>query len=888
METADAGKRTLQIDIEREMRHSYIDYSMSVIVSRALPDIRDGLKPVQRRILVAMKDLNLIHDKPYRKSAKITGDVNGNYHPHGTPAIYEAMVRMAQEFSLRYPLINGQGNFGSVDGDAPAAERYTEARLMALAEEMLTDLEKDTVDFVPNYDETREEPTVLPSKVPNLLINGCSGIAVGMATNIPPHNLGEIVDAMTGLIDEPDMPDDRLLRIVRGPDFPTGGIIYGREGIRSCYLRGRGLVTVRARATIETDTRTGRDCIVITEIPFQVNKAAMLEKMAALVRDGKIQGIYDIRDESDREGLRVVVELKKDAQTRVVLNQLYKHTQMQTTFGANMLALVDNQPRTLALKDMLHLFLDHRRDVVTRRTRFELAEAEKRAHIVEGLRIALEHIDEIVDLIKKSADREVARQGLMARFSLSDVQAQAILDMRLHRLTGLEREKLENEYLELIKLIARLKELLGNPRLIDNLIKEELVAIKERFGDERRTEIAAEETQQFEVEDLIAEEDMVVTISHAGYVKRLPVTTYRSQRRGGRGVTGAATKDEDFIEHLFVASTHNYLLVLTNLGRCHWLKVHEIPLAGRLAKGKAIVNLIDKKREERVTAVVPVTSFDERYFLVMASRNGIIKKTSLSAYSNPRRGGIAAITLDEGDELIGAVVTDGSSEIVLAKRQGKAIRFHESKVRPMGRTARGVVGVTLEKDDSVVEMVAVKEARAILVVTENGYGKRSALDEYRLTGRGGKGVITVRNTKRNGPTVSVKGVRDTDELMIITKNGLVIRMQVEGISMMGRDTQGVKLINLEPGDKVVGVGRVISPVEHEEVEAAAVGEPPKPVAGGPEAQEVEDMAERDDEFEDEEEEDDKDREDEDYEEEDDEDDEEGDDSEEDNDDTYDT
>jgi len=825
METGDTGKKVLEIDIEREMRHSYIDYSMSVIVSRALPDIRDGLKPVQRRILVAMKDLNLTHDKPFRKSAKITGDTNGNYHPHGTPAIYEAMVRMGQEFSLRYPIINGQGNFGSVDGDAPAAERYTEARLMELAEEVLADLDKDTVDFVANYDETRKEPTVLPSKVPNLLINGATGIAVGMATNIPPHNLGEIAEALTGLIEEPDMPDEGLLRIVRGPDFPTGGVIYGRDGIRSCYLRGRGHMTLRARATIETDAKTDRECIVITEIPFQVNKAAMLEKMASLVRDGKIQGIYDIRDESDREGLRVVVELKRDAQTRVVLNQLYKHTQMQTTFGANMLALVDNQPRTLSLRSMLLLFLDHRREVITRRTRFELAEAEKRAHIVEGLRIALGHIDEVIALIKKSADREDARKGLMERFSLSEIQANAILEMRLQRLTGLERDKLEQEYLELIKLIARLKEILENPRLVDNLIVEELEDLKERFGDERRTEIATGETQQFEVEDLIAEEDMVVTISHAGYVKRLPVATYRSQRRGGRGVAGTARRDEDFIEHLFVASTHNYLLVLTNLGRCHWLKVHEIPLAGRTAKGKAIVNLINKRREERVTAVVPVRSFDERHFLVMATRNGTIKKTSLSAYSNPRRGGIAAITLDEGDELIGAVVTDGTAEIVLAKRQGKAIRFNERVVRPMGRTAHGVIGVTLEEDDSVVEMVALKEARAILVVTENGYGKRSRLEDYRVTGRGGKGVITVRNTKRNGPTVSVKGVREDDEVMIITKNGLVIRTQVKGISMMGRDTQGVKLINLAPGDKVVSVGRVITSAgEKEEVGEQVVGE----------------------------------------------------------------
>jgi len=832
METLDSGGKTLQVDIEQEMRHSYIDYSMSVIVSRALPDVRDGLKPVQRRILVAMKDLNLTHDRPFRKSAKITGDVNGNYHPHGTPAIYEAMVRMAQDFSLRYPLIDGQGNFGSVDGDAPAAERYTEARLTALAEELLADLEKDTVDFVPNYDETRQEPVVLPAKAPNLLVNGSSGIAVGMATNIPPHNLGEVVDALTALIEDPDLPDEKLLRIVRGPDFPTGAIVQGREGIRNCYLKGRGLITVRARAVVESDPKSGKETIVVTEIPFQVNKAAMLEKMAALVKDGRIQGIADIRDESDREGLRVVIELRRDAQTQVVLNQLYKHTQMQTTFGANMLALVDNQPRTLTLREMLLLFVDHRRDVVVRRTRFELAEAEKRAHILEGLKIALDHIDEVIALIKKSADRDAARGGLMEKFGLTEVQANAILDMRLHRLTSLEREKIDAEYLELIKLIAKLKEILANSKLVDSVIVEELRELKDRYADERRTEIARGAAQQFEVEDLIAEEDMVVTISHAGYIKRLPVTTYRSQRRGGRGVTGAHTKDEDFIEHLFIASTHSFLLVLTNLGRCHWLKVHEIPQAGRLAKGKAIVNLIAKRREEHVTAVVPVREFDESRFLVMATRNGIIKKTSLSAFSHPRRGGIAAITLDEGDELIAARVTDGNAEIVLAKRQGKAIRFHERAVRPMGRGARGVIGVTLEEDDYVVDMVAVGKAQALVVVTENGYGKRSMLEDYRVTGRGGKGVITVKNTKRNGPTVALKPVREEDELMIITKKGLVIRTAVSGISLMGRATQGVKLINLEPGDKVVRVARVISSREEE------VGDANGPEGNGPPADEA--------------------------------------------------
>jgi DNA gyrase subunit A len=807
--------KEVPIYIEDEMRNSYIDYSMSVIISRALPDVRDGLKPVHRRILVAMRELNLLHDRPFRKSAKITGDVTGNYHPHGTAAVYETMVRMAQTFSMRYPLVDGQGNFGSVDGDAPAAERYTEARLTEFAEEMLRDMERDTVDMRPNYDESREEPVVLPAGVPNLLVNGSAGIAVGMATNVPPHNLREIVDAIHHVIDHPDCEVEDLLSMVQGPDFPTGGVIYGRQGIQDCYRTGRGHITVRSRATIE-EIRKDREAIIVTEIPYMVSKAALLEKIAELVKDGPLDGISDLRDESDREGMRIVIELKRDAQPKVVLNQLFKHTQMQTTFGANMLALVGNRPLTLTLKEMIEHYIAHRRDVVVRRTRFDLAEAERRAHILEGLQIALDHIDEIVALIRAAADTEGARTGLMSRFGLSEIQANAILEMRLSRLTGLERQKVEDEYLEVIQLIERLKAILDSPAKVLQIIKDEMAAVRERFGDERRTEIVAG-SGEFEAEDLIAEEDMVITISHAGYIKRLPVTTYRSQRRGGRGVTGAGTREEDFIEHLFIASTHSYILVFTDRGRVYWLKVHEVPQGGRTAKGKAIVNMVEMSQQERVAGVLPVKEFQDTHFIMMCTAKGTVKKTPLSAYSNPRRGGIVAIGVEPEDSLIDAVLTDGTQDIILQKRNGKAIRFNEQDVRPMGRTAYGVRGVTLEEDDAVVGMIAVKREATLLVATENGYGKRSPISDYRITGRGGKGIISIQATERNGRVVAALEVIPSDQVMLITRGGIVIRTKVSEISEIGRNTQGVRLINLEAGDQLIDVAKVEEKDEGEEV-----------------------------------------------------------------------
>src|SRR5437667_951660 len=807
-------EKVVPIYVEDEMRNSYIDYSMSVIVSRALPDVRDGLKPVHRRVLVAMRELNLLHDRPFRKSAKITGDVTGNYHPHGTAAVYETMVRMAQTFSMRYPLVDGQGNFGSVDGDAPAAERYTEARLTEFAEEMLRDIDKNTVDMRPNYDESREEPVVLPAGVPNLLVNGSSGIAVGMATNVPPHNLREIVDAIHPGVDHPDCEIDELLNIVTGPDFPTGGIIYGRQGILDVYRTGRGHITMRSKTDVE-EIRKDREAIIVTEIPYMVSKAALLEKIADLVKDGPLDGISDLRDESDRDGMRIVIELTRDAQPKVVLNQLFKHTQMQTTFGANMLALVGNRPLTLTLKEMIEHYIAHRQDVVVRRTKFDLAEAEKRAHILEGLKIALDHIDEIVKLIRAAADTEAARTGLMGRFGLSEIQANAILEMRLSRLTGLERKKVEDEYLEVIQLIESLKAILASPAKVLAIIKDELVGVKERFGDERRTEIVAG-SGEFEAEDLIAEEDMVITISHAGYIKRLPVTTYRSQRRGGRGVTGAGTREEDFIEHLFIASTDSYIVVFTDRGRVYWLKVHEVPQGGRTAKGKAIVNMVEMSQQERVAAVLPVKEFDDTHFIMMVTKNGTAKKTPLSAYSNPRRGGIVAIGVDENDALIDAVLTDGTQEIVLQKRNGKAIRFNEGDVRPMGRTAYGVRGVTLEEDDAVVGMIAVKREASLLVATENGYGKRSPISEYRITGRGGKGIISIQATERNGRVVAALEVVPTDQVMLISRGGIVIRTKVSEISEIGRNTQGVRLINLEEGDQLIDVARVEEKDEGEE------------------------------------------------------------------------
>ncbi|HEY6867915.1 MAG TPA: DNA gyrase subunit A [Candidatus Eisenbacteria bacterium] len=819
--------KIVDANIEDEMKTSYIDYSMSVIVSRALPDVRDGLKPSQRRILVAMNDLNLAPGRGYRKCAKIAGDTSGNYHPHGEAVVYPTLVRLAQDWVMRYALVDGQGNFGSIDGDAPAAMRYTEARLTALAVEMLADLEKHTVDFRPNYDETREEPTVLPGVLPNLLVNGCSGIAVGMATEVPSHNLTEVCNAIAEVIDHPDTTDAQLMKLVRGPDFPTGGIIHGVQGIRDCYTTGRGLIKVRARVQVE-EGKGGRMSLVATQIPFQVNKSSLLEKIADLVREGRVTGISDLRDESDRDGMRIVIELKKDANPRVVLNQLFVHSPLQTTFGAIMLALVNNRPQILTLRGLIDEYIRHRQEVVRRRTEFDLAEAEKRAHILEGLKIALDHLDEVIALIRQAKDVETARAGLMASFKLSEIQADAILEMRLARLTGLERAKVEQEYLEIIQLIEQLRSILASPQKMLGIIKGEVERLRDKYGDDRRTEIAAEEGE-IGYEDTIEQKDMVISISHAGYIKRQEISAYRSQRRGGKGVIGARTKEEDYIEHLFVANTHAYLLILTDRGRCYWLKVHEVEQAGRMAKGRPLVNHLEGMgREERVQAVVTVKEFDERHYLVCATRKGLIKKTVLSAYSHPRKAGINAVLLEEGDGLIDAIITDGTQDLILAKRKGLAIRFQESDVRPMGRTAYGVKAVTLDDaEDEVVSMVGVKRQATLLAVTEHGYGKRSEIAEYRLTHRGGKGIITIKTTERNGNVVAVKEVVDGDELMIITRSGQMIRMPVKGISVLGRNTQGVRLVNLAAAaegellpDAVAAVTRVVS--EDDEGAGAAV------------------------------------------------------------------
>ena len=817
--TLNDRTRIVDTQIEDEMKTSYIDYSMSVIVSRALPDVRDGLKPSQRRILVAMNDLHLAPGRGYRKCAKIAGDTSGNYHPHGEGVVYPTLVRLAQDWVMRYPLVDGQGNFGSIDGDAPAAMRYTEARLTHLAVEMLADLERNTVDLRPNYDETREEPVVLPGVVPNLLVNGCSGIAVGMATEVPPHNLGEVCDAIVHAIDHPEATAAELARIVRGPDFPTGGIIYGLQGIRDCYATGRGLIKVRARVQVE-EGRAGRMSLVATEIPFQVSKASLLEKTAGLVRQGRITGISDLRDESDRDGMRIVVELKKDANPKVVLNQLFVHSPLQATFGAIMLALVDSRPQVLDLRQLVGQYVLHRQVVVRRRTEFDLAEAEKRAHILEGLKIALDHLDAVIALIRRSKDVEAARQGLVSQFQLSEIQANAILEMRLARLTALERSKVEQEYLEVIQLIEQLRSILGNPKKILAIVQDEVRRLKKDYGDPRRTEIVGEEGE-IGYEDTIEQKDMVITISHAGYIKRQEINAYRSQRRGGKGVIGARTKEEDYIEHLFVANTHAYLLILTDRGRCYWLKVHEIDQAGRMAKGRPLVNHLEGMgRDERMQAVVAVKEFDEQHFLVCATRKGLIKKTVLSAYSHPRKAGIHAILLEEGDGLIDAVITDGAQDVILAKKKGLAIRFPEDEVRTMGRTSYGVKAVTLDdEEDEVVSMVAVKRQATLLAVTEHGYGKRSEIADYPVTHRGGKGIITIKTTERNGQIVAVKEVVDGDELMIVTRSGQLIRMPVRGISVMGRNTQGVTLVNLTAAegellpDVVAGVTRVVSEEE---------------------------------------------------------------------------
>ena len=796
-----------EVSIEQEMSASFMDYAMSVIIARALPDVRDGLKPVQRRILTTLNDLGLAHNRPFRKCAKIAGDVSGNYHPHGEAVVYPALARMAQDFSLRGLLVDGQGNFGSVDGDPPAAMRYTEARMTLLAESMLADIEKDTVDFIPNYDNTRTEPSVLPARVPNLLLNGSTGIAVGMATNIPPHNLGELCDALVYVLEKEDATIGEILERMPGPDFPTAGVIYGRSGIRNYYETGRGSLQLRAKAIVEVNGRTNRQSIVVTEIPYALNKARLIEKIADLVRGQKIKDISDIRDESDRNGMRIVIDLKRDAVGGAVLNQLYKHTQMQTTFGVILLALVNNQPRVMGVKEMLSHFLRYRREVILRRSRFELKKAESRAHILEGYRIALDNIEEVIALIRGSETPEEARAGLMRNFELTQPQAQAILEMRLQRLTGLERDKIEAEYKELQKTIAHLREVLVDEKLQTSIIKEELLEVREKFADERHTEIV-DETSEISIEDMIVEEDMAVTISNSGYIKRNAISLYRSQRRGGKGVMGMGTKQEDFVEQLFIASTHDYMMFFTSRGRCHWLKVHEIPQGGRAARGKAIVNVLQLAAGEFVSAVMPVRKFEPDRYILMATKQGVLKKTQLTAFSHPRMGGIIALNLDDGDELIGVGQTDGSLNVFLGTRDGKAIRFPEEKVRAMGRSARGVRGIDLAKDDYVIGMEVVSPGDIILTATEFGYGKRSRVDDYRLTNRGGKGVINIKVTEKNGPVVGIRRVTEDDEFMLITTGGQLIRSRVQDVSIIGRATQGVRLIGVKEGDRVAALARI--------------------------------------------------------------------------------
>ncbi len=796
------------VEIEEEVKYSYLDYAMSVIVSRALPDVRDGLKPVQRRVLYTMYELGLLHNRPYKKCARIVGETLGKYHPHGDAAVYDTLVRLAQDFTMRYPLVDGQGNFGSIDGDSPAAMRYTEARLAAIAEEMLQDIEKNTVDFRPNFDETLKEPEVLPTVLPNLLINGSSGIAVGMATNIPPHNLNEVVDGLIALLKDPELPIEKLMKYVKGPDFPTGGIIVGLSGIREAYKTGKGKIVVRAKANIEN--YKGRSRIVITEIPYQVNKASLIERIAELVQDKKIEDISDIRDESDKDGLRIVIELRRDAQPEVVLNNLYKHTNLQSTYGVIMLALVNGVPKILNLKEMMMEFINFRLNVIVRRTKFELDDAERRAHILEGYKIALDNIDEIVELIKKSKDPDTAKTNLMKRFKLSEIQAKAILDMRLQRLTGLERSKIEAEYKETIKLIEKLKSILRSKELQKELIKEELLKLKEKYGDERRTQIIEGE-EEFSIEDLIAEEDVVVTITHNGFIKRYPVSGYRRQNRGGKGVTAAITRDDDFIEHMFVASTHHYIIFFTDKGRAYWLKVHEIPEGGRASRGKSISYLVNKEPDEKITAFVAVKEFSENLYVTMVTKMGYVKKVPLVEFSRPRKIGIIAINLERGDRLVDARLTDGAQDLIIGTKKGMAIRFNEKDIRAMGRQATGVRGIKLEKGDEVIGMIAVKRpGTTILVVTEKGFGKRSDLSDYRVTHRGGKGIITVKVSDRTGDVVAIKEVLDNDDIMIVTAKGYLIRHHVKDIRVMSRQAQGVKLIKLNHGDSIASVANVMA------------------------------------------------------------------------------
>jgi DNA gyrase subunit A len=795
------------VNIEEEMRKSYLEYSMSVIVGRALPDVRDGLKPVHRRVLYAMHDMKNYFNRPYKKSARVVGDVIGKFHPHGDAAVYDTIVRMAQDFSMRYPLVDGQGNFGSVDGDPPAAMRYTEVRMTRLAQNFLDDIDKETVDFVPNYDGSLEEPALLPTSIPNLLVNGSSGIAVGMATNIPPHNLTEVTLAVESVIDNPEVSVKDLMKTVPGPDFPTAGFILATAGIKEAYETGKGIIKIRARAFIEK-VGQNRERIIISEIPFMVNKTKLLERIAELVKERKVEGVADIRDESDRDGMRIAVDVKREGNALVIMNRLYKYTQMEVSFGIIFLAIVKGRPQVLNLKEMLILFVEHRREIIVRRTIHDLKKAEERAHILEGLKKALDALDEIIEAIRSSADPKEAKSRLVADFSLTEVQAQAILDMRLQRLTGLEREKIHDEYQELLKNISQYKAILASPAMVLQIIKDEMKQIRESFGDERRTEIL-HEAGQIDVEDLIAEEDMVVTISHEGYIKRNPISLYRAQRRGGKGLTGARPKEEDFVELLFVASSHDYLLFFTNKGRVYWKKVHEVPEAGRMSRGKAIVNLLELQKGERVATTLAVRSFDEDKYVVMATREGLVKKTELTAYSNPRTGGIVAIKINEEDELIGVRVSGGSQDIFLTTRHGKSIRFHEDEIREMGRVAAGNIGIRMEPGDEVVGMEVLDEGATILTVTEKGFGKRTRTEEYRVQGRGGKGILTIKTTERNGFVVYACQVTDPDELMIITEQGKIIRLKVADISVIGRNTQGVKLIDLVEGEKVVAVAKVI-------------------------------------------------------------------------------
>jgi DNA gyrase subunit A len=810
----------VSVNIEDEMKRSYMDYAMSVIVGRALPDVRDGLKPVHRRCLYAMYDMSNDWNKPYKKSARVVGDVIGKYHPHGDSAVYDTLVRMAQDFSLRYPLVDGQGNFGSIDGDRPAAMRYTEIRMKQLAHELLADLDKETVEYGPNYDDSLKEPLVLPSKFPNLLVNGSSGIAVGMATNIPPHNLAEVIEGIIAVIGNPQLSFEELMELIPGPDFPTGGFIYGREGIVSAYRTGRGIIQMRARVQIETQKKTERQSIVVTEIPYQVNKARLVEKIAELVKEKKLEGISDLRDESDREGMRIVLELKKDENPTIILNHLYKQTQMQSSFGIITLAIVHNRPRILSLRETIDFFIEHRKEIVTRRTIFDLKKAEARAHILEGLKIALDNLDEVIALIKASASPSEAKEGLITRFGLSELQAQAILDMRLHRLTGLERDKIMEELREILKYIARLKEILASEAEILKIIVGELVELKDKFGDRRRSEIVMQ-TADISLEDTIVEEDMVVTVSHTGYIKRNAVTLYRAQRRGGKGKTGMKTKEEDFVESLFIASTKDYLMFFTDAGKVYWLKVYEIPEAGRAARGKAIVNLLNLAANEKITTILPVKEFVEDKFIMMATRQGVVKKTSLMEYSHPRVGGIIALNLDDGDKLISVALTDGRQDVLLASSTGKSIRFSEEDVRTVGRVSRGVRGMTLEEDDVVIGMAILNEHftdSTLFTVTENGYGKRTEIAEYRRQTRGGKGVITIKTTERNGCVVDIKQVSDENDLMIITDQGKILRVPVAGFSIIGRNTQGVRLMVKEENERVVAVARLAEKEEEAETD----------------------------------------------------------------------